>query len=190
MVIYGQSESFTQRNWTLKCKLKTMGEGMGFNEIKALEALLTPLGSTQEDNSLQPKKASVTPSSIGDTNSKKKVPASSEEGSACIFRAHTEYDIIYKQDVSPNDVYLQMSDKDPSSLSCDIMILRVKLPQTESVSDIQLDVKATHVKLSTNIYFLPLYLPHRIKHERSTAKWDAGMETLLITMPIDREPFI
>ncbi|MCO5552659.1 hypothetical protein L7F22_006175, partial [Adiantum nelumboides] len=61
------------------------------------------------------------------------------------------YDIIYKQDVSPNDVYLQMSEKDPSSLSCDIMIMRVKLPQTECALDIQLDVQATYMKLTTNL---------------------------------------
>ncbi|KAI5074587.1 hypothetical protein GOP47_0010548 [Adiantum capillus-veneris] len=152
----------------------------------------------EEDNSLRPKKkGSVTPATIGSSTYNKKKESTELEKLDPDFefgdkygRIQPEYDIIYKQDVSPNDVYLQMSDKDPSSLSCDIMILRVKLPQTECASEIQLDVKAKYVKLTTNLYFLALYLPQQIKHESSRAKWEIDRETLVITMPIDREPFL
>eukprot|EP00249_Psilotum_nudum_P010535 c22598_g1_i1 orf=482-733(+) len=83
-----------------------------------------------------------------------------------------------------------MSGKDPSSLSCDTMVLRVKLPQTESVNDIKLEVKPIYIKLSSPIYFLALYLPHSVEANKSSAKWEMDKETIVVTMPIIRETFI
>ncbi|MCO5605236.1 hypothetical protein L7F22_059416 [Adiantum nelumboides] len=166
-------------------------------ELRTKITMIVRVRAILEDNSLRPKKkGGVTPATIGSSTCKKKDSIESEkldpdfEFGDKYGRIQPEYDIIYKQDVSPNDVYLQMSEKDPSSLSCDIMIMRVKLPQTECALDIQLDVKATYMKLTTNLYFLVLYLPQKVKHEKSTAKWEVDKETLVITMPIDREPFL
>lgn len=94
-----------------------MGEGMTWNDIKALEALLTPVGSSEEDRSLHPKhKAVATPATVGGLRaSKKKEEHDTLEKADPDFefgdkygRMQPEYDIIYKQDVSANDVYLQM----------------------------------------------------------------------------------
>lgn len=47
------------------------------------------------------------------------------------------FNILYKQDVTTEDVYLGMSDKDPSSNSCNVIVYRIELPG-EELSDINL----------------------------------------------------
>ncbi|KAJ7529790.1 hypothetical protein O6H91_15G065700 [Diphasiastrum complanatum] len=95
-----------------------------------------------------------------------------------------EYTLIYKQAVTPNDIYLQMSSKNPSTICCEDLVMRVSLPDVETVDDMKLDVKPTHVKLSASIYFLAMHLPHKVDAVRSCAKWDAANCMLEITMPI------
>tara|TARA_B110000305_G_C18991630_1_gene426390 strand:+ start:112 stop:324 length:213 start_codon:yes stop_codon:yes gene_type:complete len=43
-------------------------------------------------------------------------------------RAEPEYDICFKQHVGTEDVYLGLSDRDPSSTHCDSLLVKVKLP--------------------------------------------------------------
>ena len=43
-------------------------------------------------------------------------------------RPQPEYDVLYKQHVGTEDVFLGLSDKDPSSTHCDALLVKVKLP--------------------------------------------------------------
>jgi len=43
-------------------------------------------------------------------------------------REQPEYEILYKQSVGAQDVYMNMGFKDPSSMSCDQMVIKIKLP--------------------------------------------------------------
>lgn len=62
-------------------------------------------------------------------------------------RLKPEFDILYKQDVGTEDVYLGMSGKDPSSNCCDQLSLKIKLPKT-SLKEISFEVKEKSVHLN------------------------------------------
>ena len=55
-------------------------------------------------------------------------------------RPEPEYDILHKQHVGTEDVFLGLSDRDPSSNHCDSLLVKVTLPNTKS-ANVQLDVK-------------------------------------------------
>ncbi|KAK3250324.1 hypothetical protein CYMTET_40285 [Cymbomonas tetramitiformis] len=105
-------------------------------------------------------------------------------------RIRPTYEFLYRQAVGTEDAFLGLSGKDPSSADCEEMILRVELPGTNSMADLDLDVQASNIRLESPIYKLAMYLPHKVNDEKGTAKWDKKKETLSIIMPIVREdPF-
>jgi len=99
-------------------------------------------------------------------------------------RPAPEYDILYKQSVGLEDVYLGMSDKDPSSNSCTQVVLRIKLPE-QKYSDLDLDVQKQSIILSSPDFRLATYLPYPVDHENGSAKWLQESSTLSITLSID-----
>jgi len=101
-------------------------------------------------------------------------------------RAQPEYEIIYKQQVSTEDVYLQLGNKTASSASCESMVIRIKLPKTSS-RDINLDIQQQLLDLSTSNFKLVLPLPHAVHPHKGQAAWDQDTETLAVTLYIDRE---
>ena len=46
-------------------------------------------------------------------------------------RPAPDFEILHKQCVGTEDVYLGLSDKDASSTSCDMLLVKVKLPGTK-----------------------------------------------------------
>ena len=97
------------------------------------------------------------------------------------------YEFIYKQAVATTDAYLGMSGKDPSSICCEELLVRVALPGARSAAELELDVKPRHLRLSSVAYRLFLALPHRVDEQRGSAKWDASKRVLDICLPIIRE---
>ncbi len=61
-------------------------------------------------------------------------------------RPRPEYDLLYKQRVGTEDIYLGMSGKDVSSNSCDELVMKIKLPGTH-IKEIALDVKEQSLHL-------------------------------------------
>ncbi|CAK9857492.1 unnamed protein product [Sphagnum jensenii] len=175
---------------------------MPWQELKALESLLNPSvsNSSNEDSrdfAEERVYSSLTPGHIGPQQNQSQEKVSQEEEieeqpvidldkEADLHRGcnQPEYQFVYKQAVSCNDVYMQMSEKDISSMSCEDLVLKVSLPGTEGLDDLELDVQTTYVRLLSPIYFLALYLPHKVNMERSSANWNAASSTLTITMPI------
>ncbi|CAF90972.1 unnamed protein product, partial [Tetraodon nigroviridis] len=47
-------------------------------------------------------------------------------------RPQPEYEIVLKQTVGTEDLFLGLSRKDPSSLSCEAMLVKIKLPDTKA----------------------------------------------------------
>lgn len=101
-------------------------------------------------------------------------------------RTRPKYEFLYRQAVGTEDAYLGSNDKDPSSTCCEDIVLRVELPGTQKIGDLDLDVQATHVRLESALYKLSMYLPHRVDEEKGAAKWDSKKETLTITLRIIR----
>eukprot|EP00191_Tetraselmis_sp_GSL018_P016856 CAMPEP_0177589550 /NCGR_PEP_ID=MMETSP0419_2-20121207/6874_1 /TAXON_ID=582737 /ORGANISM="Tetraselmis sp., Strain GSL018" /LENGTH=161 /DNA_ID=CAMNT_0019079933 /DNA_START=72 /DNA_END=554 /DNA_ORIENTATION=+ len=86
-------------------------------------------------------------------------------------RACPSYEFTYQQAVGTHDAFLGLSDKDPSSTQCEEIVLRVELPGVDSIREIDLELKPTHVKLFSPKYKLTTYLPHKIDEDRSKAEW-------------------
>ncbi|KAK2868537.1 hypothetical protein Q7C36_000408 [Tachysurus vachellii] len=100
-------------------------------------------------------------------------------------RPQPEYEIILQQSVSTEDLFLGMSEKNPSSMCCETMLVRVKLPKTQA-SDLLLDVKERFIDLRTPNYKLALPLPHSVNNSKGTAKFNTGRYELEITLPLNR----
>jgi hypothetical protein len=96
-------------------------------------------------------------------------------------------------------MYLGMSGRDPSSASCEDMVVRphphavcshhqvrIHLPGT-AYADIQLDVEDTVLDLRAPAFRLSLPLPHRVDSKTGRAQWDAGAGRLDVTLRVLRE---
>jgi hypothetical protein len=84
------------------------------------------------------------------------------------------------------DVFLGLSDKDPSSSHCEAMVVRIECPN-HRLEDIELDVKKQKIVLESSTLKLSTYLPYPVRHQDGQAKWDKVKQTLTITLPIIRE---
>ncbi|KAM8728922.1 dynein axonemal assembly factor 6 [Acanthopagrus schlegelii] len=98
-------------------------------------------------------------------------------------RPQPEYEIILKQSVGTEDLFLGLSRKDPSSMCCEAMLVKIKLPETK-VTDVSLDVKETFLDLRTPKHKLGLHLPHPIHSHGGKAQFFSEREELEVTLPI------
>ena len=99
-------------------------------------------------------------------------------------RKQPEYDIVFKQNVTPEDFFLGVDPVRHQGISCsDELVLRVVLPETK-LADIDLDVRPTFVRVSAPNYRLKASLVERVDESKGNAKWDADKATLTVTLPI------
>lgn len=187
---------------------------MAFNPagIEALSELLKPPkddDSSSDDENFSPKKsAAVNPGSIGPPKKQEKlggsqVPNSQQAESSDIWskeeipeggqgddeldpRPAPEYEMIFKQAVTSEDMYLQMSGRNPSSSSCEDLVIKIKLPDTE-YSDVNLDVTDTFLDCRTPKYKLGVHLPHPVDSKNGKAQWDKSKNLLTVTVRLVRE---
>ncbi|XP_022079704.1 protein PIH1D3-like [Acanthaster planci] len=101
-------------------------------------------------------------------------------------RLQPEYDIIFKQAVTTEDMFLQMSNKTPSSVSCEDMVIKIILPNTK-MADVDLDLKDKFLSCRTPKYKLGLHLPHPVDSKNGKAQWISDKETLVVTCRMVRE---
>ncbi|KAK1790111.1 hypothetical protein P4O66_002416 [Electrophorus voltai] len=99
--------------------------------------------------------------------------------------AGNRYEIVLKQRVGTEDLFLGLSRKDPSSMCCESMLVKVKLSDTKA-ADIVLDVKETFLDLRTPKYKLGLHLPHPVHSEEGTARFISERAELEVTLPMNR----
>lgn len=99
-------------------------------------------------------------------------------------RKQPDYEIVFKQNVSPEDLYLGIDPLRHSGVSCsDALVLKVVLPETK-VADIDLDVRPTFVRLGAPKYKLKVHLGEKVDDQKGNAKWDGDKSTLTVTLPI------
>lgn len=102
-------------------------------------------------------------------------------------RPQPEYEIIYKQAVSPQDMFLGVDFTRHPGISCsDALVLQVTLPATK-LADIELDVRTTYVRVQAPKFKLKAWLPEKVDENKGNAKWDGDKERLLVTLPIVRD---
>lgn len=98
-------------------------------------------------------------------------------------RPQPKFEVLHKQLVSSEDIYLGLSGKDVSSNSCDQLLVKVWLPDT-TLKEIGVEVKEQSIHLQTPNYLLNHILPYKVNKEKSDAKWDKEKGLLLITVNI------
>ena len=101
-------------------------------------------------------------------------------------RPKPKFEILYKQNVGTEDIYLGLSDKDISSNSCDQLLMKVYLPNT-NLKEIGLEVKEQSVHLTTPQYLLNHILQYKVFKDKTEAKWDKNKGLLLLTFFIKKK---
>uniref|UniRef100_A0A674JUB0 Dynein axonemal assembly factor 6 n=1 Tax=Terrapene triunguis TaxID=2587831 RepID=A0A674JUB0_9SAUR len=114
------------------------------------------------------------------------VPEGSEFDDIWDPREQPEYEILFKQQVGAEDIFLGMSRKNPSTACCEDMLIKIKLPDTKS-SDITLDIQDKILDLRTPKKKLLLHLPHPVDSKNGKACFISEKETLEVTLRMKRE---
>ncbi|KAF0714419.1 Aste57867_3877 [Aphanomyces stellatus] len=133
------------------------------------EAINRPIGQiVQED-----------PKSIW-SNDEVKSDDEDEEGDT---RKRPKHEILFKQDVMTEDIFLGLGDKDPSVAHCDAMVIKIAFPG-HVLQEIDLDFKSQKLIAQSHKLKLSIFLPNPVKHKEGKAKWDSKIGALVVTLPI------
>ncbi|XP_003414861.1 dynein axonemal assembly factor 6 [Loxodonta africana] len=114
------------------------------------------------------------------------VPEGAEHDDMWDVREIPEYEIIFKQQVGTEDIFLGLTRKDSSTACCEDLVVKIKLPNTNP-SDIEIDIQEMIVDLRTPNKKLLLTLPHPVECNSAKAVYLLESETLEVTMPMKRE---
>jgi|TARA_B100001142_G_scaffold142124_1_gene143361 hypothetical protein len=115
---------------------------------------------------------------------------SEEEGEDGVGLSIPTYEFLYKQAINTADAFLGMAhNKDPGTRSCEDMVLKISLPGTKSMRELDLEVETDRLRLRSATYKLNLYLPHKVDADEGKAEWDAKSETLKVSCPILDEEY-
>ena len=99
-------------------------------------------------------------------------------------RPQPEYEIVFKQKVSPEDMFLGVDPlRHPGISMSDELVLKVTLPDTK-LPEIDLDVRPTFVRILAPKYKLKCQLGETVDENKGNAKWDAEKSLLTVTLPI------
>ncbi|XP_044751434.1 uncharacterized protein LOC123311484 [Coccinella septempunctata] len=109
-----------------------------------------------------------------------------EEQTNTDWKKTPKWQLSYRQKVTPSDVFLQMGPKNPSTASCEDMIIEVFLPNDKR-QNIDLKVKNTQLQLFSPNHILDIPLPHPVDPQKGNAQWDQASEKLTITLNMQRE---
>ncbi|XP_030065568.1 dynein axonemal assembly factor 6 isoform X2 [Microcaecilia unicolor] len=184
------------------------------SSLQALANLLCPNAEDEDSDNEQPQSfASMCPGHIGpekntysrgkghqtemvaskeksvnesDIWSVEEVPEGSECDDTWDPREQPEYEIVFKQRVGTEDMFLGMSRKDASTACCEDMLIKIKLPDTK-LADITLDVRDKFLDLRTPKNKLGLHLPHPVDSKNGKALFVSEKQILEITLPMQRE---
>ncbi|XP_040261041.1 dynein assembly factor 6, axonemal [Bufo bufo] len=181
----------------------------GFSSASSFEALCSLLNNAEEEDENEGLSSTsvVNPGDIGHLGSEKKVSSAlqKDRGTKEIWnvlevrdglecddsldpRVQPEYEILYKQRVGSEDIFLGMSQKDPSTACCEDMVVKIQLPNTKA-SDLSLDIRRKFIDLRTPKYKLGLHLPHPINENTGKAQFKVDTETLEVTLSLARDFF-
>ena len=96
-------------------------------------------------------------------------------------KVEPKYEILYKQKVGANDVFLGLSGVTNSITDAAGLIVKIELPGVSKASELDLEVKSTLVILKSEKFYLRVDLPQTILPEKTKAKFDKATSTLRVT---------
>eukprot|EP00003_Mantamonas_plastica_P030712 TRINITY_DN772_c0_g2_i3.p3 TRINITY_DN772_c0_g2~~TRINITY_DN772_c0_g2_i3.p3 ORF type:complete len:195 (+),score=83.03 TRINITY_DN772_c0_g2_i3:520-1104(+) len=102
-------------------------------------------------------------------------------------RKRAKYTMLYKQRVSAEDMYLGMSGKTVSVGNCEDIVFKIELPETQSVKEVNLDVKETWLQMGTPQRKLIITMPKKVDAANGKAQWDKDKKLLIVTVPVVEE---
>ncbi|XP_042334098.1 dynein axonemal assembly factor 6 [Sceloporus undulatus] len=118
--------------------------------------------------------------------SREEVPEGSDYEDAWDPREQPQYEILFKQQVGPEDMFLGLSRKDPSTACCEDMLIKIKLPDMKA-SDITLDIQEKVLDLRSPKKKLLLHLPHPVDTKRGRACFLQEKGILEVTLRMKRD---
>jgi hypothetical protein len=101
-------------------------------------------------------------------------------------RKRPRYDILYKQSVGSEDVFLGLGDKSPATEDCEAMVVKVHFPGCK-LGDLELNVTERKFSAESRELRLSMFLPLPVHHKSGKAKWDARKEVLAVTLLLNRD---
>ncbi|XP_036083058.1 dynein assembly factor 6, axonemal isoform X1 [Rousettus aegyptiacus] len=132
----------------------------------------------------------VIPQSSGKTNEEiwnpDEVPERAEHDDMWDVREIPEYELIYKQQVGTEDIFLGLTRKDSSTACCEDLVVKIKLPNTNP-SEIKIDIQEMILDLRTPNKKLLLNFPHPVDCNSAKALYVRETETLEVTVTLKRE---
>ncbi|XP_037677936.1 dynein assembly factor 6, axonemal [Choloepus didactylus] len=186
-------------------------EAETISSVSALQALSKLLYPEEEDDfnfgqsNCSSTVAAMGPGNIGPTKTEepKVIPQTSYENSKDIWkpeevpegaeyddmwdvRETPEYEIIFKQHVGTEDIFLGLTRKDSSTACCEDLVIKIKLPNTSS-SEIKIDIQEMILDLRTPNKKLLVTLPHPVECSSAKAFYILETETLEVTVALKRE---
>merc|ERR1719382_514299 len=99
-------------------------------------------------------------------------------------RLAPRYEVLPRMKVGASDAFLNMQEMDPSSDSCQELLIKIWLPETQ-LKDISVDVLEDRVLLQAPRHRLNVALPHRVRKDEGNAKWDKLQGILSVVVPIE-----
>ncbi|XP_053436896.1 dynein axonemal assembly factor 6 [Nycticebus coucang] len=114
------------------------------------------------------------------------VPEGAEHDDLWDDRENPEYEIVFKQHVGTEDVFLGLTRKDSSTACCKDLVVKIKLPNTNP-SEIKIDIQETIFDLRTPNKKLLIALPHPVECSSAKAFYILETETLEVTIAMRRE---
>ncbi|KAM8896265.1 dynein axonemal assembly factor 6 isoform 1-T3 [Lycaon pictus] len=114
------------------------------------------------------------------------VPEGAEHDDMWDVREMPEYEVIFKQQVGTEDIFLGFSRKDSSSACCEDLVVKIKLPNTNP-SEIKIDIQELIIDLRTPNKKLLITLPQPVECSSAKAFYILETETLEVTMTMKRE---
>ncbi|KAJ1627394.1 hypothetical protein T492DRAFT_1025382 [Pavlovales sp. CCMP2436] len=169
------------------------------NELSGLGALFSDSEKSQRE--WQSSRAQITPGNVGELVAKApSQPAKKEADANAIWeeaeldeddgfdqddgRATAGYEIVYRQRVSPQDMFLGIDPtRNPGTACCENLIIRIMLPETTG-SELDLEVKRTRLTLRTPKHKLRIHLPKPVDDDHGNAKWISDKCCLEVTLPV------
>ena len=98
-------------------------------------------------------------------------------------RIQPDFDIIPKQHVGTEDVFLQLSDRDSSSNHCDALLVKIWLPNTQ-FKNVELDIKGSSIVVQSPNFYLNKILPYNVDKTKGKAQFDSDKHILSVTLPV------
>ncbi|KAJ3250944.1 Protein pih1d3 [Chytriomyces hyalinus] len=98
-------------------------------------------------------------------------------------RPQPEYKLTYRQKVTSEDMYLQMSGKTPGIHDSDEVVVTIDLPGVQ-FSDIVLTCTETSLDMRCPKYKLLLHFPRTVRDQDGNATWNKSRNQLVVAMPI------